>query len=494
MSDTDKPDTSAPPPAPDKPAPPAAEVPGKGKAPGKADKGKKPAGGGGGYPRRRILEPIPSLEQEQRYASGPRIKDLDDEIAGELEAALAGLSQSDMLAADTSQKVRQQDGASSDQGRKQGKVISLHGKDVFIEVPGGRSQGVLPLDQFPDGPPKPGTPVDISIEGYDPANGLLILSRRGAAVVADWSSVAEGMTVEARVVETNKGGLAVDINGIRGFMPISQIDLYRVEQTDQFVGQKLLCLVTEVNAQERNLVVSRRALLERDREQQREKLWSELAEGQVRQGIVRSVRDFGAFVDLGGVDGLLHISEMSWKRVQDASSIVQPGQSIKVVVLKIDPERRKVSLGLKQLEASPWDNIREKYGVGQTIQGTVTRTMDFGAFVELEPGVEGLVHVSELARQRVWRVTDIVKPGQLVDVKILGVDPEQRRISLSLKAALPQEVAKPASDEEEDAGAADYSPPKPRNIPLRGGVGQETWIAQPGEPEEEEPGSGEQSP
>ena len=251
------------------------------------------------------------------------------------------MTDKDLLAADTSEYVRKQAGAAPDPGRKKGKVLSVHGQDVFIEVPGGRSQGVLPILQFPEGPPKPGTEVDVSIEGYDGANGLLIMTRLGEAVVADWSTIAEGMTVEARVLETNKGGLSVDINGIRGFMPISQIDLYRVENADQFVNQRLLCLVTEANQEERNLVVSRRALLEKQREELREKTWNELAEGQVRQGVVRSVRDFGAFVDLGGVDGLLHVSEMSWKRVQDPTQIVQPGQTVKVVVLKIDQETRK---------------------------------------------------------------------------------------------------------------------------------------------------------
>src|SRR5262249_44348962 len=194
---------------------------------------------------------------------------------------------------------------------------------------------------------------EVHIEGYDNENGLLLVSRKGAAMAVDWSSVAEGQVVEARVTATNKGGLSVDVNGIRGFMPISQIDLYRVEDTAPFVNQRLTCLVVEVNPAEKNLVVSRRALLEKEREENREKLWLELAEGQVREGVVRSVRDFGAFVDLGGADGLLHVSEMSWKRVQNPSEIVQPGQHVKVVVLKGDREHRKLTLGLKQLTASP---------------------------------------------------------------------------------------------------------------------------------------------
>jgi small subunit ribosomal protein S1 len=358
-------------------------------------------------------------------------------------------------------------------------VLRVHGADVFLELPGGRSEGLLPLLQFPEGPPALGTEVEVNIEGYDRANGLLILTRRGAAVHADWSSVAEGMVVEARITGTNKGGLEVDVNGIRGFMPISQIDLYRVEQPEQFINQRLRCVVSDVNPAERNLVVSRRALLEREREENREKLWQELAEGQVRTGIVRSVKDFGAFVDLGGADGLLHVSEMSWTRVQDATKVVEPGQSIKVVVLKIDHEKRKLSLGLKQLQESPWDNIGEKYHVGTAVSGKVTRLMEFGAFVELEPGVEGLIHISELSPNRVRRVKDIVQPEQVVQVMVLSVDPAQRRISLSLKAALPKEAPPPEEEEEEEV---EIKPRKPRTTPLRGGVGDQAWL--PEVPEE----------
>jgi small subunit ribosomal protein S1 len=432
-------------------------------------------GGGGGMPRRRVREAVPSLVDDDRFTSGVKLKELDDEIAGELEAAMGGMSAQDLFAAESSQSARAQAAAGTDQGRKQGKVLSVHGKDVFVEVPGGRSQGVLALEQFPDGPPKPGTTVEISIEGYDAANGLLILSRRGAAVSADWSTVAEGMVVEARVVETNKGGLSVDINGIRGFMPISQIDLYRVEKPEDYVNQKLLCVVTEVKPDERNLVVSRRDYLEKQREELREKMWQTLAEGQVFTGTVRSVRDFGAFVDIGGVDGLLHVSEISWQRVQDASKVLQPGQSVKVAVLKLDKDRRKISLTLKGLEANPWDTIEDRLPVSLVVNGTVTRTMDFGAFVELEPGIEGLIHVSELARQRVWRVTDIVKPGQEVQVKVIGLDKDARRISLSLRQAIVEAPTKPAEEEEAEEETAEVKPPKPRTTPLRGGIGAQTW-------------------
>jgi small subunit ribosomal protein S1 len=479
MNDKEEPATTPPAPeaaAPAAPAEGAAPAPEQAKPdagkPGKPDK-RKPSQPQGGTPRRRTRE-APSLEEQMRFSSGPKLKELDDEIAGELEAALGAMSEKDLFGADTSRQVQQQ-GKGATPGRQQGTVISIHGKDVFIDVPGGRSQGVLPTDQFPEGLPAPGTKVDISIEGYDGANGLLLLSRKGAAVHADWSTVTEGMVVEARVVETNKGGLTVDVNGIRGFMPVSQIDLYRVEAPEQFVNQRLLCLVTDADAVDKNLVVSRRALLEKEREELREKLWVELAEGQVRSAVVRNVREFGAFVDLGGVDALLPISEMSWRRVQDPNTIVQSGQTIKVAILKIDHDKRKVSVTLKQLEASPWDTIADKYPTGQVVDGRVTRTADFGAFVELEPGIEGLIHISELARQKVWRVKDVVQEGQPVQVRILSVDPNEHRISLSLRQALSEPVKPKDEDEAASESAEPEEPPKPRvkDPNLRGGVGEQ---------------------
>ncbi len=411
------------------------------------------------------LGPPPALAPEEVYGAAPRLRDLDAQIERELQEAMGGLSEKELYG-ELSQAERKVP-AGPDQGRKMAKVLSIHGADVFLDVPGGRSQGVLPVLQFPEGPPAVGTEVEVSIEGYDHANGLLLLSRKGAAQHVDWASVAVGLIVEGRVTGTNKGGLSVEVNGIRGFMPISQIDLYRVENAEQFVNQRLRCLVTDVSPEERNLVVSRRALLEKEREENREKLWQALAEGQIREGVVRSVRDFGAFVDLGGVDGLLHISEMSWTRVQDANAVVQTGQTVKVVVLKIDREKRKVSLGLKQLTASPWDTVDQNYHASSVVKGKVTRLTEFGAFVELEPGVEGLIHISELAPQRVRKVGEIVQPGQEVNVMVLSVDRNQRRISLSLKAAQPKEEDTAAEQDEEVI----QKPIRPRATPLRGGIG-----------------------
>jgi len=432
---------------------------------------------GPGFRRERPAQRTESVPQlETRDYSKPSLRQLDQDIEGELEAAMSGLSGKEIYG-DLSARPEK---GSAEGGPKKGRVLRVHGSDVFVEVPGGRSEGLISMDQFPEGAPAIGTEIDIHIEGYDRANGLLILTRKGAAVHADWSSIAEGMTVEARVTGVNKGGLEVDVNGIRGFMPISQIDLYRVEDATQFVNQRLLCVVQDVNPAERNLVVSRRTLLEKEREENRERLWTELAEGQVRDGVVRSVKDFGAFVELGGVDGLVHVSEMSWTRVQDATKVLQPGQAVKVVVLKVDRERRKLSLGMKQLQESPWESVVQKYVPSTVVTGKVTRLMEFGAFVELEPGIEGLIHISELAPSRVRRVKDFVQPDQVVQVMVLSVDPEQRRISLSLKGALPKEA--PPVEEEEEEG--DVTPIKPRTTPLRGGIGQQWRLPGEAEPSE----------
>lgn len=388
---------------------------------------------------------------------------VDDEIERELEAALAGMD-AKSLHGDTGGPRRGKQPADT---RKRGRVVAVHGEDVFVDV-GGRSQGVLAIAQFPEGAPKVGQEVDVTIEGYDNADGLLILSRQGAAAVAvDWSSVAEGMVVEARVTATNKGGLAVEVNGIRGFIPVSQIDLYRVEDTQPFVNQKLRCVVTEANAAEKNLVLSRRELLEREREEARERLWQELAEGQIRMGVIRNVKEFGAFLDLGGADGLLPAGEMSWNRVEDPTTMVQIGQQLRVVVIRLDRERRKITLGLKQLLPSPWDDIESRFPPKSTVSGKVTKLMDFGAFVELEPGIEGLVHNSELSTRYVRHPKEVVQPGQQIQVTVLKVDPKEHRISLSLKAAA-QAAAEVAEPEPEPEVEAKKKPPRRKE--LRGGL------------------------
>lgn len=420
-------------------------------------------------PQRQKEEPVPQLPEVEEQRGHVSLRELDELIEREMQEAMGDFAGKDVMGGDA----RGQSGAKpgSGQQQKKARVMAVRGNDIFLDIPGGRSQGVIPADQFPDGLPEVGAEIDVHIEGYDNANGLLILSRQGAAVHVDWSSVAEGMIVEARVTGNNKGGLEVEVNGIRGFMPISQIDLYRVETPEQFLNQRLRCIVTEARPDERNLVVSRRALLEKDREEQREKTWAELAEGQIREGVVRSIKDFGAFVDLGGVDGLLHLSEMSWQRVGKAEDVVQPGQTVRVVVLKIDRETRKVGLGLRQLQTSPWDAIDANFPPKSVVKGKVTRVTEFGAFVEVEPGIEGLVHISELATHRVRRVTDIVKIGQEINVMVLGTDKAQRRMSLSIKAAEAASAPPPEPEPEPEEPVAPVKPPRPRTTPLRGGTG-----------------------
>jgi len=416
---------------------------------------------------------VPSLENEISYGGPEGEAAYDDEIEREMEAALAGFEGKDLLGDEdrSGGRGKGKDRDKADKGPKKGRIFRIHGQDVFVDLPGSRSQGVLSSQQFPDGVPPIGTEIEIFVESFDEASGVYLLNLKGTAVDVDWSSVRVGMVVEARVMAVNKGGLSVEVNGIRGFLPISQIELHRVENAEQYINKKLLCLVAEVDPQDHNLVVSRRGLLEKERADQGEKLWLVLEEGQVYEGIVRNVLDFGAFVDIGGVDGLLHVGEMAWIRVNKASDVVQSGQKVKVVVLKIDRERRKVSLGAKQLMNSPWDDLESRINVGDTFSGKITRITDFGAFVELEPGIEGLIHISELSPNRVRRVADIVQLGSTVEVKILVIDKPQRRIGLSMKALIkPPERIAPES-EPEDETPAEPVKPRVRSSSLRGGSG-----------------------
>jgi small subunit ribosomal protein S1 len=411
--------------------------------------------------------------------SGPKLSELDKDIEAEMAAAMGDFSEADVLAAEEKPKAPQ--GKQQSGNRKQGRVIAIHGADIFLDIPGGRSQGVLPITQFTEEVPKIGDMIEVDYQGYDGANGLMKFSRVGAAqAVSDWSSVSLGMTVEARVTGTNKGGLSVEVNGIRAFMPFREIDLYRVEQPEALVNQKLICEVIELRPEERNLVVSRRALMERERERQKEAFWANVEVGQVRKGVVRSIKPFGVFVDLGGADGMVPISELMWGRVDKPEDVVKLNQQVEVKITKIDHAARKISLSLKQLAASPWDTLGERLHVGSRIQGKVTRTAEFGAFVEVEPGIEGLIHISELGNNRVRRVRDVLQEGKEVEVQVVSIDREQKRIGLSLKAIT--EAAKRAEDataiaeqkareEAEEAEAANAPPPKERkrNYELRGG-------------------------
>ncbi|MDR3622063.1 MAG: S1 RNA-binding domain-containing protein [Paludisphaera borealis] len=412
----------------------------------------------------------------QRYASSelPLKRQWDSDLDAELEAAMSGFDPKTFdVASPRAKRPERPPVAKGDRGQERsqgqaprmGRVISVRGRSLFIDL-GGKSEGVVPLDLFEGEIPAPGTDIEVVVDHFDRSEGIVHLRLKGSAIEANWENLKQGAIVEAKVTKTIKGGVEVDVDGIRGFMPISQIDLNRVEDAAAFVNQKFRAIVTEANAREKNLVVSRRELLEQERAEMREKTWATLEEGQIREGVVRSVKDFGAFVDVGGVDGLLPIGEMSWVRVSKVEDVIRPGDKVTVKILRIDQVTRKLTFGLKQLLQSPWENVEDTYPRGAMVKGKVTKLMEFGAFVELEPGVEGLIHITELSPTRVRRITDIVKPDQEVEVRILKVEPDVKRISLSLLPVKGQEAVE--EDEEDETPPA----PKPeRKIPLKGGLG-----------------------
>jgi small subunit ribosomal protein S1 len=283
------------------------------------------------------------------------------------------------------------------------------------------------------------------------------------------------MIVEARVTAANKGGLECDVAGLRGFMPASLVSTWRVENLEEMVGQTLESLVTDIVPAARRLVLSRRAVIEKQAAEAKTKLLETLEVGTMLDGTVRSVRDFGAFVDIGeGVEGLVHVSELSWERVANPADVLQQGQKVRVIVKKIDPQTGKIGLSARDLIESPWKRAGDKYHVGATVKGVVSRIAQFGAFVKLEPGVEGLVHISELATRRIRSVSDVAREGQQVECRVISVDPDEQRLSLSIKALAPAPASKeqPAAEEPE-ADEPEAPPPvvKKRNTPLKGGTG-----------------------
>jgi small subunit ribosomal protein S1 len=318
--------------------------------------------------------------------------------------------------------------------------------------------------------------MDVTVRRYSEEDGLYELLVAGAAAqVDDWADVVEGSVVEARITGANTGGLECKVGSLRGFIPSSQIAVFRVEDYAEFIDQKLLCVVTEVNPRRMNLVLSRRAVLEREKEAAREQLLKSLEVGQVMDGVVRKILDFGAFVDIGGVDGLVHISQLSWDHVKHPSEVLQEGQKIRVKIEKIDPQTGKIGLSYRELLEHPWLHIDEKFHADSVVAGTVSRIAKFGAFVKLAPGIEGLIHISELSHARVPSVGSVVAEGQEVQVKILSLDSESQRIALSMKAVLPMPVAEEAAPEKEEAPEEPRDPAVARrNVPLRGGMDRAT--------------------
>ena len=368
-------------------------------------------------------------------AGGP-----DDEAAleEEVQAALGDFSLLDMYGPDEDEKVQAAAPfapQSPVSGVCRGRVISINGNDIFVDL-GGKSQGLLPRDELEEGETiEVGAEVDVAIARYDGRDGLLILSKKTAEQRLLRDNLQEGSLVEGRVTGTNKGGLELDIKGLKAFMPVSQIDLLRVDDLEQFIGETFVSQVIQVDHDDKNIVLSRRRVLEKEQQEQREQMWAELEKGQTHHAVVRSLMDYGAFVDLGGIDALLHISEISWARVKHPNEILQVGQSIDVVVTNVDREKERIAVSLRQAGGDPWAVAEQRYPVGTRHQAQVKQLAGFGAFAELEPGVEGLIPISEMAWMgRIRHPSDVVEPGAMVEVEILSVDLEKRRISLSMKS------------------------------------------------------------
>jgi small subunit ribosomal protein S1 len=326
------------------------------------------------------------------------------------------------------------------EGLREGTVVSVSSDSVFVDL-GFKTEGVLSLSEFQNEREavKPGDKLQVTIKGRDP-EGYYLLTRSKAARPTNWAALekafADKTTIVGTVTGVVKGGLSVDV-GVRAFMPASRSGVRDAAEMERLVEQEIRCRIIELDSADEDVVVDRRIVAEEEEQTVKHRRYSELKEGVTVSGTVRSLTDYGAFVDVGGADALLHVSDMSWSRVNQPADVLSVGQEIEVRVLKIDPEKRRISVGMKQLQPQPWDSVPNKYKVGERVRGTVTRVMDFGAFVELEPGVEGMIHVSEMSWvKKVRKPSDLVKPGETVEAVILGVNAGEQRLSLGLKQAL----------------------------------------------------------
>jgi len=329
--------------------------------------------------------------------------------------------------------------AKAAEGLREGTVVSVSADSVFVDI-GFKTEGVLPLSEFQnDSAVKPGDKLQVTIKGRDP-EGYYQLTRSKAARPTDWAALerafADKTTIVGTVTGVVKGGLSVDV-GVRAFMPASRSGVRDAAELEKLVEQEIHCRIIKLDAADEDVVVDRRIVAEEEEQTVKDRRYSELKEGDAVSGTVRSLTDYGAFVDVGVVDALLHVSDISWGRIDKPADVLSVGQQIEAKVLKIDPEKRRISIGMKQLQPHPWDSVLSKYKVGDRVRGTVTPVTDFGAFVELEPGVEGLIHVSEMSWvKKVRKPRDLVKPGETVEAVILGINVGEKRISLGLKQAL----------------------------------------------------------
>ncbi len=323
-----------------------------------------------------------------------------------------------------------------------GKILRINEKEVIVDV-NFKSEGIIPISEFKNVQDfKPGDEIDVFLEQVEDSEGQIILSKSRADFLKVWDRIYKSYedqeTVEGRLVRRIKGGVVVDLFGVDAFLPGSQIDLRQIPDMDAIIGQSFKFRVIKVNKARRNIVVSRRVILEEDRSAMREKILVELEKGQIREGTVKNITDFGAFIDLGGVDGLLHITDMSWGRVNHPSEIVAIGDKLKIKVLDFNENKERISLGLKQLTEHPWKGIEEKYPEGSRVRGKIVSITDYGAFMELEKGIEGLIHISEMSwTQHIKHPSKIVGIGDIVEAVVLKIDKDNQKISLGFKQLEP---------------------------------------------------------
>jgi small subunit ribosomal protein S1 len=385
-----------------------------------------------------------------------------------------------------------------------GTVVRVDKDEVLVDI-GYKSEGVIPVAELsirrsvnPADEVQLGDEIDALVMTKEDAEGRLILSKKRARFEMAWKRIEgaaeSGDPVEGTVIEVVKGGLILDL-GVRGFLPASLVDIRRVQNLDEFLGKTLRCKVIELNRSRNNVVLSRRAVLEDERKEMRQAILDRLSPGDVVEGTISNIVDFGAFVDLEGIDGLIHISELSWSHVNHPSEVLEIGQSVKVKVLDIDRDRQRISLGLKQTQSDPWQQVIEAYREEDVVEGRVTKVVTFGAFVEILPGVEGLVHISELAQHHVENPREIVSQGDVVRVKIIEMDADRRRLSLSLKRVEDSDEVRPpiggvsltAAQPEAVEPAAEEEAPEETHEPV-GESESEEGVAEPeegvAEPEE----------
>ncbi|HYM79962.1 MAG TPA: 30S ribosomal protein S1 [Candidatus Limnocylindria bacterium] len=378
----------------------------------------------------RTLNPVAEMPARAKTPAKTFYDDDEEEgISPELRAEMLGYYEESLRSIGEGEIVR-------------GTVLAVDDKEVLVDV-GFKSEGVIALSEFPDPSSiKVGDAIDVFLEKMENQDGLVVLSKQRADFVRVWDKVKEahdkGEVVEGKLVRKIKGGVVVDLYGVEAFLPGSQIALRQVQNVDPLLGQTVQVKIIKLNKRRRNIVVSRRAVLEEERDRMKTAILKDLAKDQIREGVVKNITDFGAFVDLGGIDGLLHITDMSWGRVGHPSELVKISDKVRVKVLNFDPEKERISLGLKQLEAYPWEGVEDKYKVGDRLKGKVVSITDYGAFVELEKGVEGLIHVSEMSWTRhVRHPSKIVNIGDVIEAVVLKVDKANEKISLGLKQVEP---------------------------------------------------------